>query len=536
MIKLMETRAVPRANRLALLMGVSLASLLAGCAVGPDYVPPATQLQPFQHTPTVQSDGAQRTAPPLDTWWTGFDDPMLVTIVNRALAQNLDLAAAFARVQQARAVAQSAGAQLLPTLDLDASATAEHQSLTSPVGSLARTFPGYSRDQREYTVGAAASWEIDLAGGLRRNAAAAAGELQAAQADQLGTRVTVAADAADAYLQVRGFQARLAVAQDQIETDAKLLELVRARRHAGAADEREIAQAEALLRQARTVVPTLRANLSAQLNRLDVLMGAQPGTYANELTQGSGQANGPAHGQAGDIPAIPPITAQASPTDVLRRRPDVIAAERRLAASNERIGAALSDYYPKLSLSGLLGFDSLNTNDLFTARAFQPAITGGLRWRLFDFGKVDAEVQSARGANAEALAIYRQTVLKAAEDVENAFVSLTETQARRVELDGEVASLQRARDLSERAYRAGSITLTDVLDADRQLLVARDDLDATRADAARAAVAAFRALGGGWSTGVAQQAPAQPAPAASATPVQESLLQQRFSSLTEDRG
>jgi NodT family efflux transporter outer membrane factor (OMF) lipoprotein len=371
---------------------------------------------------------------------------------------------------------------------------------------------------------------------LRRNAAAAAGELQAAQADQLGTRVTVAADAADAYLQVRGFQARLAVAQDQIETDAKLLELVRARRHAGAADEREIAQAEALLRQARTVVPTLRANLSAQLNRLDVLMGAQPGTYANELTQGSGQANGPAHGQAGDIPAIPPITAQASPTDVLRRRPDVIAAERRLAASNERIGAALSDYYPKLSLSGLLGFDSLNTNDLFTARAFQPAITGGLRWRLFDFGKVDAEVQSARGANAEALAIYRQTVLKAAEDVENAFVSLTETQARRVELDGEVASLQRARDLSERAYRAGSITLTDVLDADRQLLVARDDLDATRADAARAAVAAFRALGGGWSTGVAQQAPAQPAPAASATPVQESLLQQRFSSLTEDRG
>ncbi|WP_460904940.1 efflux transporter outer membrane subunit [Paraburkholderia jirisanensis] len=516
-------------------MGLSLASLvslLAGCAVGPDYVPPATQLQPFQHTPSAASDGAQRTAPPLDTWWTGFDDPMLVTIVNRALAQNLDLAAAFARVQQARAVAQSAGAQLLPTLDLDASATAEHQSLTSPVGSLARTFPGYSRDQREYTVGAAASWEIDLAGGLRRNAAAAAGELQAAQADQLGTRVTVAADAADAYLQVRGFQARLAVAQDQIETDAKLLELVRARRHAGAADEREIAQAEALLRQARTVVPTLRANLSAQLNRLDVLMGAQPGTYASELTPANGQANG----QAGAIPAIPPITAQASPTDVLRRRPDVIAAERRLAASNERIGAALSDYYPKLSLSGLLGFDSLNTNDLFTARAFQPAITGGLRWRLFDFGKVDAEVQSARGANAEALAVYRQTVLKAAEDVENAFVSLTETQARRVELDGEVASLQRARDLSERAYRAGSITLTDVLDADRQLLVARDDLDATRADAARAAVAAFRALGGGWSTGIAQQAPAQQAPAVSAAPAQGGLLQQRLSSLAQDRG
>ncbi|HVE10990.1 MAG TPA: efflux transporter outer membrane subunit [Paraburkholderia sp.] len=522
---------MPRPKKLAQLLGISLAALLAGCAVGPDYVPPNTQLQPFQNVPTTQSGATQRTAPPLDTWWTGFDDPMLVTIVDRALAQNLDLAAAFARVQQARAVAQSAGAQLLPTLDLDASATAEHQSLTSPIGTLARTFPGYSRDQREYTVGAAASWEIDLAGGLRRNAAAAAGELQAAQADQLGTRVTVAADAADAYLQVRGFQARLAVAADQIDTDAKLLELVRARRHAGAADEREIAQAEALLRQAKTVVPTLRANLVAQLNRLDVLMGAQPGTYANELAQPR------------EIPGIPPIAGDTTPTDLLRRRPDVIAAERRLAASNERIGAALSDYYPKLSISGLLGFDSLSTNDLFTARSFQPAITAGLRWRLFDFGKVDAEVKNARGVNAEALAVYRQTVLKAAEDVENAFVSLTETQARRVELAGEVDSLQRARDLSERAYRAGSITLTDVLDADRQLLVARDDLDATRADAARAAVAAFRALGGGWSTDVAQQAPAapaaQPAPAAAQqapAAATQGLLLQRFTGLAQDRG
>jgi NodT family efflux transporter outer membrane factor (OMF) lipoprotein len=511
----MHTRASARKKKVAQLVGFSsgfsLALTLAGCAVGPDYVPPAVQLQPFHHAPAVAPAADARPAASLDTWWTGFHDPMLVTIVDRALAQNLDLAAAFARVQQARAVAASAGAQLWPTLDFEGSATAEHQSLVSPTGSLARTFPGYSRDQREYTVGAAASWEIDLAGGLRRNASAATNEVQAAQAEQLGTRVTVAADAADAYLQVRGYQARLAVAQDQIDTDARLLELVRARRHAGAADEREIAQAEALLRQARTVVPTLRTGLEAQLNRLDVLMGAQPGTYASEL------------GEPRDIPGIPSVDASTSPTDVLRRRPDVIAAERRLAASNERIGAALSDYYPKLSLSGLLGFDSVNANDLFTARAFQPAITAGLRWRLFDFGKVDAEVASARGANAEALAVYRQTVLKAAEDVENAFVALTQTQARRVELDGEVASLTRARDLSERAYKAGAITLTDVLDADRQLLVARDDLDATRADAARAAVATSRALGGGWATGEA--------PAAAG----ERSLQQSLTSLAQNR-
>jgi outer membrane protein TolC len=278
---------------------------------------------------------------------------------------------------------------------------------------------------------------------------------------------------------------------------------------AGAADEREVAQADALLKQARTVVPTLRVQLNAQLNRLDVLMGVQPGTYASELAT------------AADIPGIPSIDASPDATALLRQRPDVIAAERRLAASNERIGAAIADYYPKLSLTGLLGFDSGGSHELFTARAFQPAITAGLRWRLFDFGKVDAEVAAARGANAEALAVYRQSVLRAAEDVENAFVALSETQNRGIELDAEVAALTRARDLSQRAYKAGAITLTDVLDADRQLLVARDDLDATRADAARAAVGAFRALGGGWRT--------QPAATAD-----DASLSERLSGLAKD--
>ncbi|MGF6782285.1 NodT family efflux transporter outer membrane factor (OMF) lipoprotein [Paraburkholderia sp. GAS334] len=477
-----KPRNVVEAMAASLVLSVGITA----CAVGPDYVAPTTDLAPFHNRVAANAQHATIAAPHLDTWWTGFNDPMLVAVVERALAQNLDLAAAFARVQQARAAASAAGAQLLPTIDLDATGSAQHQSLLSPLGTLARAFPGYSRDQREYNVGVAASWEIDLAGGLRRSAAAARDEALAAQAAQLGTRITVAADAADAYLQIRGFQTRLAVAQDQIDTDARLLELVQVRRRAGAADDREVAQAEALLKQARSTVPTLRTELEAQLNRLDVLMGAQPGTYAQELA-------GP-----GAIPAIPPIDDNDQPLDVLRRRPDIIAAERRLAASNERIGAAISDYYPKISLSGALGFDSLSGNHLFTAKAFQSVGSGALRWRLFDFGKVDAEVAQAHGANAEALATYRQAALKATEDVENSFMALSQTEARRQELQDEVASLTRARDLSERAYKAGAITLTDVLDADRQLLVARDDLDSTRTDAARAAVGAFRALGGGW--------------------------------------
>jgi len=184
--------------------------------------------------------------------------------------------------------------------------------------------------------------------------------------------------------------------------------------------------------------------------------------------------------------------------EVLRLRPDVIAAERHPAGSNARIGQALSDYYPKISLAGALGYESSRPGDLFKAATFQPQAIGGLRWRVFDFGKVSAEVAQARGANAEALARYQQAVLRAAEEVENAFTSLVQLEAHQQELLTEVAALERARDASQDAYQGGVIALTDVLDADRQLLTAQDELAQTRADSARAAVGTFRALGGGW--------------------------------------
>ena len=159
---------------------------------------------------------------------------------------------------------------------------------------------------------------------------------------------------------------------------------------------------------------------------------------------------------------------------------------------------ALAGYYPKISLAGALGFDSITGSHFLSAKSYEPVGTGALHWRLFDFGKVDAEVKNARGSYAEALAQYREAALKATEDVEDAFMALSQTEIRAQEIQQEVDSLTKARDLSEKAYRAGSITLTDVLDADRQLLESRDDLDATKADAARAAVRTFRALGGGW--------------------------------------
>lgn len=466
---------------------LSLSLSLAACAVGPDYQAPPSSVESFHNAAALAARSATA-APPLDRWWSGFADPQLDSLMERALAQNLDLSASIARVQQARAVAQSAGAQLLPTVDLTGQATSERQSVNSPLGKIASNLPGYSRDRRLYDVGASASWEIDLAGGLRRGVEAAGAEQEAAEADLAGTRIMVAADVADAYFQIRGNQARIAFVRRQIEVDAHLLDLVGQRHDKELASDRELAQAQAVLHQAEAALPPLLIALEAQLNRLDVLLGAPPGGLAAEL------------GTPREIPAIPAIPGADATTDFLRRRPDIIAAERRLSASNARIGVALSDYYPKLSLSGFLGFDSLSANHLFTQASFEPTGTAGLRWRLFDFGKVDAEVTQARGANAEALSVYRQTVLRAAEDVEDAFMTLTQTEIRTSRLGDEVRSLTRSRDLSQQAYEAGTIPLTDVLDADRLLLTAQDDLALNRADAARAAVRSFRALGGGWTS------------------------------------
>jgi len=267
--------------------------------------------------------------------------------------------ASLARVAQARAAASAAGAKLAPSADFSVQASAVRQSLETPIGAIGQGF-GYPRDARIYDVGATASWELDLFGGLRRGAQAARAEAQAAEAERLGTRISVCAESADAYFRVRGDQARITVAGEQIQVESRLVDLVRQRRARGVSSEREVAQAEALLKQAQTVLPLLNIDLGAQLNRLDVLMGVQPGTYAKELKTSR------------EIPTIPGIPDNDQPLDVLRRRPDIIAAERRVAAANARIGVALSDYYPKISLSGVLGFESLSSSHLFSAEAFQP--------------------------------------------------------------------------------------------------------------------------------------------------------------------
>ena len=379
--------------------------LLAGCAVGPNYqAPPVTLTSGFHAAPAT----APAPAAPLETWWTAFNDPGLERVVARVQAQNLDIAQAAARVRQSRAAAKAAGAALLPSLQGQAGISRTQQSLQSPIGEIGRHLPGFERDYNLYEASGAASWEIDLFGGLRREREAALADAKATADQAEAVRVSMTAEAADSYLTARGLQARLAVARRQEAVQKDLAELLQRQVGEGLAPERELHEAEAALQDVRAAIPPLTAALSAQFNRLDVLMGAQPGTWRAELET------------AAPIPAPPAMAAAEGPAGLLRRRPDVLAA-------------------------------------------------------------------------------YRLVVLRAAEEVENAFTDLAQQQARAAALTQEVDHLKTARAQAQEAYEGGVISLVEVRDVDRSLLAASDQLAQAQAGAARAAVAGFRALGGGWS-------------------------------------
>lgn len=459
---------------------LALPLALMACTVGPDHVPPTLALAPaFRDAARIDGD-----AEPAD-WWRGFGDPLLSDLVARAVAGSPDLEIARARIGQSRAAARAAGAALLPTVEAAATATTLSQSQETAVGRVTRTL-GLGRGYTEYAAGAQAGWEIDLFGGGRRRRQAARRDLDASLADAAAARVAVAAETADAYLALRALQVRLAVAERQAGNRATLVRLVRQRFDQGVAAGRELNRAVAASEEVRAAAAPLRAGVEAQLNRLDVLVGAAPGTNRALLAT------------ARPIPTAPVPAGGAAPADLLRRRPDIVAAERRVAAADARIGAALAAYYPHLSLSTLLGVAGLGTARLFTGDAVQAAASAGLRWRLFDFGRLDAEVANARSRKAEALAAWRAATLRAAEEVETSLSRLTQAHRQRRDLEKQASALVLARTQAEDGYTGGIIGLTEVTDADRDLLSAADAIAGAEGEEARAAVAAYRALGGGW--------------------------------------
>jgi NodT family efflux transporter outer membrane factor (OMF) lipoprotein len=475
-----------RNSRLPLVATLT-AALLAGCAVGPKYVEPSvTSPATFMGGPAVDASVQQAAKVDLVNWWRSFNDPLLASLVERALARNLDLQQASARVVQARAALRHAKADLLPSGQVSGLASENYQSTEGPQGRIASALPGFEREAQVYELNLGASWELDLFGGKDAARDAARADWQASAAAASAARLAVAAQTADTYIAIRSLQARLDVARGQQEVQQQLVDLVALGYRNGVAAELQLRQAEGALAQVKASVPELEQNLDSAMNALDVLLGLQPGSTRPGLAA------------ATPIPSPPAVSSAGGPPALLRRRPDIIAAERKLAASNARIGVAISEYYPKFTLGGLLGTASMGLGGLFSGGATQASGFLGLRWRLFDFGRVDAEVAAARGRNTEALAAYRLTVLRASEDVESAFSALVKQQVRAQILADGGTSLTRARTSSLAAYKGGVSSLLDVLDADRRLLENRDAEIQARATAARAAVASFRALGGGW--------------------------------------
>ena len=464
------------------------ASVLAGCAVGPDYHRPQVAL-PGHYI--GQPDNRTHAAAPVDitSWWDGFNDPLLAQFVSLALAQNLDLAQAAARVTQARAALGGADAALLPSGNVSASAVRARQSVETPLGKLLNGTPDYDRWGNAYEADLGASWEIDVFGGLRRGREAALADYQASEAGVAATRLEVATQTADVYIAIRGLQSRLEVARRQVKVEEELLAKIQLLYSRGLAADYEVQQAQGELAQVKATVPALQTELDHAMNALDVMLGSPAGTHRAELMA------------AAPMPATPKIASLGSPADLLQRRPDLIVAERHLAAANARIGEAISEYYPKFSLSGLLGSaTTVSSGDLFTSGATQAAGVLGLRWRLFDFGRINAQIKQARGRDAEALAAYRLAVLRATEDVEDAFSGLVNREEQAATLTQGEASLAKARASSSIAYQHGTASLIDVLRADATLLQASDARAQARTESARAAVAVFKALGGGWQS------------------------------------
>ncbi|MDR8052596.1 TolC family protein [Burkholderia cenocepacia] len=476
------------------IVAAALAAILsAGCAVGPDYVRPDVAMpQQFQGQRAVDQRHAAADAD-LATWWAGFGDPQLREYVTLALAQNLDLAQAAARVAQARAGLGAATAALLPSGNVSGQAARVYQSVETPLGRVLNATPGFDRHGNDYEVDLDASWELDVFGGLRRGREAALADYQVSEAAAVATRLAVAAQTADTYITIRGLQGRLEVARHQVQTEQDLLSTLNLLYGKGLAAELQVRQAEGALAQVRATVPVLEAALDAAMNALDVMLGAHPGTHRAELLAG------------GEIPVAPRIAATGTPGELLRRRPDLIAAERRVAASNARIGVAIAEYYPKFSLGGLIGSaTTMGAGNLFAGRANQAAGVLGLRWRLFDFGRINAQIAQAKGQDSEMLAAYRLAALRATEDVENAFSALVKRDEQAAILGGGVNSLARARTASFAAYQKGVVSLIEVLQADESLLRASNERVRARTESARAAVAAFKALGGGWQAPGAQ--------------------------------
>jgi outer membrane protein, multidrug efflux system len=465
-----RTTSIARTAALAV-----LAALASACAVGPDYRPPRPETDAAFAGQSLLETSADA---PDAQWWKRFGDPLLDQLVGDALVANHSIAAAEARLKEARAARREQAWNFLPTPTARASASSERQSLGGT--------PGAVPSPREYDLYEAAfdaSWELDLFGRVRRGDQAARATLAAAHASRDDLRLSVVAELARNYFELRGAQQQLAVAERNAGNQQRALDLVKARLDAGRGTALDTARAEAQIETTLASVPPLETAVARARHRIEVLVGKRPGQLTEVLSK-------PA-----PLPGLPDTLSIADPASLLRRRPDLRVAERQLAATSARIGVAMADLFPRLTLNGSLGLKALDFDALDDGgndfRRFGPSLT----WAFLDIGHVQQRIRAAGARHEAAYANYEQAVLLALEDVENALSAFARERRREQHLAAAARASVLAADLATQRFEGGIADFLTALDAYRTALEAEDRLAASQTTAATALVSLYKSLG-----------------------------------------
>jgi NodT family efflux transporter outer membrane factor (OMF) lipoprotein len=478
---------------------IPLAALLAtACTVGPNYHAPETAVPPAftgpQPAPGAAIDPAR--------WWAAFGDPVLDGLVTRALKDNPDIAIAASRVRQSRLQEIAAGAVGKPTVNASGNVSHVEFSKNAGFASLARLFSGGASGSGSgstggvalpgsgittYALGFDASWELDLFGGGRRGIEAAAARADAATWSQRDAAVTLAAEVAQAYFALRLDQDQLAIGEQELARERRAQEIAAHVAQVGLSPQVDVSRQRGSLTTLEARLQPVRADAQVRLHALGILLGAQPESLLDEL-----QRPLPALGSAPVIPA-------GLPSDLLRRRPDVRAAERELAAATADIGVAVADLYPKFSLTGMVQLLSASLGNLFSTDSIQANGSAGVSFPLLDWGRRKATVGMRREDRVQAYARYQRTVLGALRDVEDALVRIDAERTRNATLRRAVDDAARVAHGVDAQYRTGLVAQDVVLTAENQTLVAREQLVASDAQLRQDSASLFKAIGGGWS-------------------------------------
>jgi NodT family efflux transporter outer membrane factor (OMF) lipoprotein len=458
--------------------------------VGPDYRRPDLPVPSAWNE--AQQKGVDTRSADLARWWTAFNDPLLNSLVERAVNFNLDLRIAEARIREARATRAVTASGEWPTLDVSGSYSrnrASGNAIGSPSqngGAVAAAPSGATLEQNFYQTGFDASWEVDVFGGVRRGVEAADATIEATVEDRRDVLVTLLGEVARNYVDLRGFQRRLDVTRANLKAQQETVDLTRVRFQAGLASDLEVAQAEAQMNTTAADIPTLESALKQSAYRLDVLLGLQPGSLWDQLAIERA------------IPSLPPEVLVGLPSELLRRRPDIRRAERQLAAATAQIGAATADLFPKFFLTNTVGLQSISSSDWFTGGSRYWSIGPTISWPVFDAGKIRANIQVRNAQQEQAFGQYEKTILTAFQDVETSLVAYSKEQVRYRSLVDAVAANRRAFEMANELYVRGLNDFLNVLIVQRALFTSESDLAQSQATMASNLVSLYKALGGGW--------------------------------------